>query len=179
MKIKKDTVTFERNDAIFFDGAIIADGCMAIDTSKMFCFIKFKFPDDCLTAAYISKQKFTYQNKQVAVGEDCAWIPNLEAAFSGFKLGEYYEAKITPLQWHDAHCVASYTAGKFAWLNAGYMPLLQGFDPIVKDDHSPVYALVAGAPAICIMHVLLSKDQAVQKLTDDLVSVLCAQGGVK
>lgn len=178
MKIRKDTVTFERNDTVFFDGAIISNGHIAVDTSKVFCF-KFKFPDDRLTAAYIGKQRFTYQNKQVAVGEDCAWIPNLEAAFSSFKLGEYYEAEITPLQWYDAHCVASYTAGKFAWLGAGYLPLIQGFDPIVKDDRSPVYVLVAGAPAVCIMHVLLSKDPAVKKLTDDLVSVLCAQGGAK
>ena len=178
MKIKKDTVTFERNDTVFFDGIIISNGHMAIDTSKVFCF-KFKFPDDRLTAAYISKQKFTYQNKQVAVGEDCAWMPNLEAAFSSFKLDEYYEAEITPLQWHDAHCAASYTTGKFAWLDAGYLPLLQGFDPIVKDAYSPVYALVAGVPAVCITHVLLSKYPTVQKLTDDLVGVLCAQGGAK
>lgn len=178
MKIKKDTITFERNDEVFFDGAIISDGYMAIDTSKVFCF-KFKFPDDRLTAAYIGKQRFTYQKKQVAVGEDCAWIPNLEAAFASFKLGEYYEAEGTPLQWHDAHCVASYTAGKFAWLGAGYTPLLHGFDPIVKDAYSPVYALVAGVPAVCIMPVHVSKDPAIQKLTDDLVGVLCAQGGGK
>ena len=151
---------------------------MAVDTNKIFYF-KFKFPDDRLTAAYIGKQKFTYQNKQVAVGDACAWIPNLEAAFSIFKLGEYYEAEITPLQWYDAHCVASYTTGKFAWLTAGYLPLLQGFDPIVKDAYSPVYALVAGVPAICIMHVLISKDPTIEKLTDNLIGVLCAQGGAK
>lgn len=178
MKVKKDTITFERNDAVFFDGNIISDGCMAIDTSKVFCF-RFKFPDDRLTAAYISKQKFTYQNKQAAVGEACAWMPNLEAAFSVFKVGEYYEAEITPLQWHGAHCVAGYATGKFAWLAAGYLPLLQGFDPIVKNACNPVYALVAGEPAVCIMHILLSNDPAVQKLTDNLVSALCAQGGAK
>lgn len=167
MKINKNTITFEKKDSILFNGKIISNGHFAVDLEKIFCF-KFKFPDDKLTAAFINKQQFTKEGSSIKVGDDCTWMPNLEAAFTN--TNPQYEGFITDFRYQKAILIINPQTEKRAWVDSQYLELLTNQEIIISDEHSPIYT---ANKSICVMPIRVSLDIDTNKMLDEVVKVIC------
>jgi len=167
MKINKNTITFEKKDSILFNGKIISDGHFAMDLEKIFCF-KFKFPDDKLTAAFINKQQFTKEGSSIKVGEDCTWMPNLEAAFTNTDVP--LDGVITDITYKSTILIVNYQTESRAWIDPLYRELLINQEIIISDENAPVYT---AEKSICVMPVRVSSDLDVMKMLDEVVKSVC------
>jgi len=167
MKINKNTITFEKKDNILFNGKIISNGHFAMDLEKIFCF-KFKFPDDKLTAAFINKQQFVKEGSRIQIGEECTWMPNLEAAFTNSN--SQYEGFITDFSFREATLIINPQTESRAWIDPLYLELLINQEIIISDGNSPVYT---GEKSICVMPVRVSLDLDVMKMLDEVVKSIC------
>lgn len=167
MKINKNTITFEKKDNILFNGKIISNGYFAVDLEKVFCF-KFKFPDDKLTAAFINKQQFTKEGSSIKVGDDCTWMPNLEAAFTNTNVP--FDGVITDFSFREATLIINPQTESRAWIDTLYLELFLTQDIIISDENSPVYT---AEKSICVMPVRVSSDLDVMKMLDEVVKSVC------
>jgi len=170
MKIKNNTVTFERSDNILFDYPYISNGHMLIKLDVIFCF-KFKFPEDGLTAAFINKQKFHYEHKRAQIGDDCAWLPDFSQIITGYDHNGVVEAEITPLQWEGSRLILSKLTGKHSWIDESMRELLQG-EIRIKDECSPIYNLIGGDIALIVMPLRISRDSDELKMLGNMINCM-------
>lgn len=167
MKIKNNTVTFEKKDNIMFDGKIISDGHFAVNLEEIFCF-KFKFPEDKLTAAFINKQQFMKEGSSIQIGDKCTWMPNLQAAFTN--TNPQYEGFITDFSYQKATLIINPQTEKRAWVDSQYLELLTNQEIIISDEHSPIYTT---NKSICVMPIRVSSNIDTINMLDEVVKVIC------
>ena len=167
MKIKNNTITFEKKDTIIFDGKIITNGHFAVNLEEIFCF-KFKFPDDKLTVAFANKQQFMKEGTSIKIGQAVTWMPNLQAAFTN--TNAQYEGFITDFSYKSAILIINPQTENQAWVDSQYMELLSNQEIIISDENSPIYTV---NKSICVMPVRITSDWEIMKMLDEVVKTIC------